>query len=144
MNTKITIGEAAQRTGVGAETIRFYERTGLLGNIPKDSSGYRRFGEGDFIRIRFIRRAKELGFSLSEIRELLELRVGNGRTCEHVRAKTEEKMRDIAQRIHSLDRMDSALHKLAELCTGRGPSGDCPFLDALEHGTCTHTVDPSA
>ena len=134
MESSVTRGEAARRAGVGVETIRFYERKGLLGITPKDSSGYRRFGEGDISRIRFIRRAKELGFSLSEIRELLDLRVGKGRTCEEVRARAEEKMRDIAQRIESLKKMDSALRRLAALCTRGGPSGDCPLLDALEYG----------
>lgn len=134
MENGVTRGEAARRAGVGLETIRFYERKGLLGTTVKDISGYRRFSDNDLSRIRFIRRAKQLGFSLSEIRDLLDLRVGKGRTCEQVRAKTEEKMRDIAERIHSLKEMDSALRRLAALCTRGGPNGECPFLDALEHG----------
>lgn len=130
----VTISEAARRTGVGVETIRFYERKKLLRDPVKDASGYRRFSEADLNRIRFIRRAKDLGFSLSEVRELLDLRVDNNRTCEEVRQKAEAKMDDIDQRIRSLEEMNRALHRLAALCRGAGPAGDCPFLDALEHG----------
>lgn len=133
MGIGVTRGEAARRTAVGPETIRFYERRGLLGITEKDSSGYRRFNENDLSRIRFIRRAKELGFSLSEIRELLDLRIETGRTCEQVRMKAEEKMQDIAERIQSLKKMKTALQRLAALCTDDGPSGSCPFLEALEH-----------
>ena len=131
----VTIGEAARQAGVGVETIRFYERKNLLGITVKDASGYRRFGQADLNRIRFIRRAKELGFSLSEVRELLDLRIGAGRTCEDVRKKAESKIDDIEERIQSLVRMNTALRRLAVLCSGEGPAGDCPFLDALEHGT---------
>ncbi|NNM54452.1 MAG: MerR family transcriptional regulator [Spirochaetales bacterium] len=129
----ITIGEAAREAGVGVETIRFYERKNLLGTPVKDASGYRRFDQSDLNRIRFIRRAKKLGFSLSEIRELLDLRIGPGRTCEEVRQKATAKMLDIEELIRSLVKINSALHKLASLCTGEGPAGECPFLDALEH-----------
>ena len=131
----VTISEAARRAGVGVETIRFYERKNLLGTTVRDASGYRRFGREDLNRIRFIRRAKDIGFSLAEIRELLDLRVDTGRRCEDVRRKAEAKMSDIEERIRSLEAMEAALRRLAALCIGEGPAGDCPFLDALEHGT---------
>ncbi len=127
-----TIGEAARLAGVGIETIRFYERKELLGSISKDSSGYRRLGAQVIRRIRFIRRAQRLGFSLTEIRELLDLRTDGERTCEEVRQKAEAKTDDIDHRIQSLVEMNTALRRLAELCTGEGPAGRCPFLDALE------------
>lgn len=140
----VTISEAARRVGVGVETIRFYERKKLLKATTKDDSGYRRFDETDLYRIRFIRRAKEVGFSLAEIRELLELRVDANRTCEDIRERAVAKMNNIEQRIRSLKEMNAALHRLAALCTGAGPAGDCPFLDSLEHGAQPVTKTPEA
>ncbi|MDF1569906.1 MAG: MerR family transcriptional regulator, partial [Spirochaetaceae bacterium] len=95
----LTIGELAGRTGVGVEALRFYERKGLLPSPTRDASGYRRYREDDVVRVRFIRRAKELGFTLAEIHELLELRATDEKTCEEVRTIARDKITDLDQRI---------------------------------------------
>ena len=133
MERDLTIGEVAVRLGVGLETIRFYERKGLLEKVPKDASGYRRFDRDSVKRVRFIRRAKELGFTLSEIRELLELRVDSERTCDDVRVVVERKMEDVEARLRALRQIRAALDRMARLCATGSLDGSCPFLDALDH-----------
>ncbi len=128
----LTIGKLAKTVGVNIETIRFYERKGLLPLPERRESGYRVYSEDDVRRLKFIRRAKELGFSLREIQELLELRVDPNSTCDDVRHKAEKKIADIQKRIQELQRMQAALENLAAACYGHGPEGDCPFLEALE------------
>jgi MerR family copper efflux transcriptional regulator len=128
----MTIGRIARAAGASVETIRFYEREGLLEHPARSASGYRNYPPAAVVRLRFIRQAKELGFSLNEIRELLALRVVPGKSCSNVRARTERKIADIDQRIAALKRMKTALAKLATACSGRGPTSKCPILDALE------------
>jgi len=128
----LTIGQLARRAGVGVETLRFYEREGLIAEPPRRRSGYRSYPEGAVRRVRFIREAKALGFSLREISEILALRVGPGATCDDVRSLKERKIADIDRRIEELTRMRDALTRLGGLCRGRGPTDDCPILDALE------------
>jgi len=127
-----TIGQLAKKVGVNIETVRFYERKGLLPPPKRRESGYRVYGEEDVRRLQFIRHAKELGFSLKEIQELLELRVDPNTTCDDVRRKAEQKIADIERRIQELQRVRKALQSLAAACIGHGPEGDCPFLEALE------------
>ncbi|MGK7346108.1 MAG: heavy metal-responsive transcriptional regulator [Candidatus Nitrospinota bacterium M3_3B_026] len=128
----LTIGKVAKLAGVGVETVRFYERKGLIDKPPTKDSGYRQYGEDVVGRISFIRRAKDLGFSLKEIQELLRLRVEPGATCADVRARAMEKIADVDKRIEQLSKIKSALEKLAASCRGRGPSSDCPILEALD------------
>lgn len=128
-------GELAKLAGVNLETIRFYERTGLLPKPARSESGYRSFSPGEVRRIQFIKRAQELGFSLGEIRELLALRVQPGASCADVRRRAEAKMSDIDQKIRTLRTIRRALARLASSCGGRGPIGECPILDALEGKT---------
>jgi len=128
----LTIGQVAKRAGVGVETIRFYEREGLIGKPARRPSGYRQYEPDIVRRIRFIQRAKELGFSLREITELLSLRVARGRACEAVKARAAAKMEDIESKIAGLERMKRALTSLVEACAGRGSVGECPILDALD------------
>lgn len=130
----MTIGVVAKRAEVGVETVRFYERKGLIVQPPRQHSGYRQYPQDTPDRVRFIKRAKELGFSLKEIRELLELRITPGATCDRVRRHAEAKIADIEERIRSLQRMKQALDGLAAACAGNGPVSDCPILDALETG----------
>jgi Hg(II)-responsive transcriptional regulator len=130
----MTIGQAARRAGVGIETIRYYERRGLLAETPKSASGYRDFDDAAVERILFIRRAKELGFTLTEIKELLNLRVDSDRNCDDVRIIAEDKMRDIGERIRSLHRIELALRRLVKLCAAEGAGENCPLLAALEEG----------
>src|SRR5438132_3311633 len=128
----MTIGELARRAGVGVETVRFYERRGLLVEPARKESGYRQYGEDVVARLRFIRRAKELGFSLREIAELLALRVEPDTTCAAVRQRAEAKIADIETKIESLRRMKAALVKVTKQCSGHGPTSGCPILDALD------------
>jgi len=128
----MTIGQMARSAGASVETIRFYEREGLLEHPARSASGYRNYPPEAVARLRMIRQAKELGFSLNEIKELLALRVAPGKSCSDVRARAERKIADIDQRIAALKRMKAALARLAAACAGRGPTSECPILEALE------------
>jgi len=128
----LTIGKVARLAGVGVETIRFYEREGLIAEPPRKESGYRLYPEEAVSRLRFIKRAKELGFSLREIRELLSLRIDSTATCEDLRGRATAKITDIEEKIKTLQRMKESLEKLVVACSGRGPVSDCPILEALE------------
>jgi MerR family mercuric resistance operon transcriptional regulator len=128
----MTIGQMARSAGASVETIRFYEREGLLEHPARSASGYRKYPPEAVARLRMIRQAKELGFSLNEIKELLALRVAPGKSCSDVRARAERKIADIDQRIAALKRMKAALARLAAACAGRGPTSECPILEALE------------
>jgi MerR family transcriptional regulator, copper efflux regulator len=127
----LTIGRVAQLASVGVETIRFYEREGLIAVPPRATFGYRHYPLDTVARLRFIKRAKELGFSLKEIKELLSLRVSPEVTCEDVRARAEAKIADIEDKIRQLQRMRRALVRLAEACQGSGPVRECPILESL-------------
>ena len=128
----LSIGQVAQRAGIGVETVRFYERRGLIDEPPRSAAGYREYPEAIVSRIRFIKRAKELGFTLKEIKELLSLRLDPTTTCADVRSRAEAKIADIETRIRSLRRMNKALVKLTAACSGRGTSSECPILEALD------------
>jgi len=129
----LTIGKVARSAGLAIDTVRFYEREGLLQKPARTSSGYRQYSADAVARLRFIRQAKELGFSLSEIRELLALKVAPGKSCADVRTHAEHKIADVDRRIASLKRVRRALSKLASACSGKGPVSQCPILEALEH-----------
>lgn len=128
----LTIGKVAQRAGVGVETIRFYERRGLIEEPPRRESGYRQYTPEVVVRLGFIRRAKDLGFSLKEIAELLSLRVDPDSTCADVKARAAAKIAAIEEKIAELRRMKKALGVLHDACSGVGPTSQCPILDALE------------
>lgn len=129
----LTIGQLARRAGVGVETIRFYEREGLIAEPKRrPSSRYRQYPPEAVKRVRFIRHAKELGFTLKEIQELLDLRVDPDSSCAGVRSRAREKIADIEARIDSLDRMKGALERLEKKCRGRGPTSECPILEELD------------
>lgn len=127
-----TIGQLAREAGVGVETIRFYHRRGLIDEPPRRNSGYRDYPRESVVRLRFIRRAKELGFSLKEIRDLLSLRIDSDHACEEVKQRVLAKIAEIEERIQSLREMRKALGQLGEVCEEGGTSADCPLLDALE------------
>jgi MerR family mercuric resistance operon transcriptional regulator len=128
----LTIGQVAKRAGIGIETVRFYERQGLLQKPERKPSGYRQFDQGIVARLRFIRRAKVLGFTLHEIKELLSLKLDPSTTCADVKNRAEAKIADIEAKIDSLTRMKQALVRLTKACRGRGATSDCPILDALD------------
>jgi Hg(II)-responsive transcriptional regulator len=126
----LLIGQVARKAGVGVETVRFYEREGLLEEPPRRTSGYRQYSEQVVTRLHFIKRAQKLGFSLKEISELL-LRVDAQTSCDEVKQRTEAKITEVEQKVVELQRMRQALLQVSSLCTGRGPTGPCPMLEAL-------------
>ncbi len=132
MPATLKTGELAREAGVNVETIRFYERKGLLPEPPRRSSGYREYPREAVRRIRFIQRAKELGFTLREIKGLLELRVDPDTTCAVVRERAAEKIADVKRKIADLRTIEKALRKLTDSCSGSGPKEGCPILDHLE------------
>ena len=127
----LTSGKLAKTAGVNLETIRFYEREALLPKPPRTAAGYRHFPAEAIQRVRFIRRAQTLGFSLKEIKELLALSAARGTSCATVRHRAERKVAEIEQKITALAAMKKALQKLAEACSGRGPVTRCPILECL-------------
>lgn len=130
--SSLTIGNVARQAGVGVETVRFYEREGVIDEPPRRMSGYRQYPPETVARIRFVRRAKELGFTLKEIKELLLLRASPGSRCADVRQRAQAKVEDIQQRIFDLQKMEKALKQLMTACRGRGPVTECPILEAME------------
>jgi MerR family mercuric resistance operon transcriptional regulator len=128
---QLTVGELARRGKVNLETIRYYERRGLLPKPPRSASGYRLFSPESVRRIRFIKRAQELGFSLKEIKELLALQVSADGTSADVRERAEAKIADIEERIKTLRSMKKALERLTSACCGQGSVSECPILESL-------------
>ena len=124
--------EVAKQGGVNLETIRYYERRGLLPKPPRTPSGYRTFGSDAVRRLRFIKHAQELGFSLKEVKELLALRVDACTSCADVRTRAEAKIADIDQKLRALRAMKRALVRLTAACVGRGPVSACPILESLD------------
>ncbi len=131
-HARMTIGEVARRVGVSVDTIRFYEKEGLLAPAWRRASGYREYDGEAVRRLRFIRRAKQLGFTLADIRELLALRVESGSRCGRVKRRAEAKIAEIDTKIRTLRKMKNALARLTEACDERAPTSECPILDALE------------
>lgn len=126
-----TIGEVARRVGIGVETVRFYEREGLVAPPPRSASGYRLYPDEAVDRLRFIRRAKELGFTLEEIRGLLDLRVRPGAACDDAREIAVARLADLEARIADLRRLAEVLRRLITACDADRDSPDCPILDAI-------------
>jgi MerR family transcriptional regulator, copper efflux regulator len=124
----LTIGHLASASGVNLETVRYYERRGLLPKLPRSASGYRLFPIEAAQRLRFIQRAKELGVSLKEIGELLSLRVSPTTTSAGIRAKAEAKITDIRSKIRTFESMERALRKVTKSCAGCGPIAEGPIL----------------
>ena len=124
-----SIGELAESAGVAIDTVRYYERNGLLNPAGRLTSGYRRYGAAELKRLRFIRRAKALGFSLEDIRALLELSAE--RNVAKVKRAAQRKLADIEARIAELERVRSGLRTLIAACPGRGRAEACPILNAL-------------
>lgn len=129
---QLTISRLAKQSGVNVETIRYYEQRGLLKNPPRSPSGYRLYSIEAARRVRFIKQAQVLGFSLKEILELLSLRVAPHTTCGDIKRRAETKIADIEEKIQSLQRMKQALLKVSASCRGRGPTSECPILEALD------------
>ncbi len=128
---KLTIGQLAKKANVNLETIRYYERRGLISEPPRNKSGHREYSLAAVKRTEFIKRSQALGFSLKEILELLSLRVEPGTTCGDVKARVETKIEDIEKRITDLEQIREALLRLSKKCIGKGPIGQCPILEEL-------------
>lgn len=129
----MTIGELAKRAGVNVETVRYYERRGLLREPPRSDSGYRQYRPEAVARIQFIKRAQALGFSLAEITELLSLRVSPSSNCDEVLRKAESKRQEIDRKITALDEMRRSLDRLISACETREATEECPILARLEN-----------
>ncbi|MDZ7770947.1 MAG: helix-turn-helix domain-containing protein [Woeseiaceae bacterium] len=122
--------ELAGRSGCNIETIRYYEKVGMLPDPPRSAAGYRLYSEDHVARLRFVLRARELGFSLEDIRGLLDLVDGGTQTCAEVKARTERHLADVRTRIEDLKRIERVLARTAEQCSG-DEVPECPVLEAL-------------
>ena len=127
--TTIGIGQLAKQSGVPIDTVRHYERIGLLKPAVRLASGYRRYGDVEQKRLRFIRRGKALGFTLEEIQELLSLSAS--RNVSQVRQAANARLADVERRIAELGRVRDSLRQLIAACPGHGRAEDCPILNAL-------------
>lgn len=128
----LTIANAARQAGVGVETIRFYERRGLIEQpLKPQGSGFRVYAPEQIKRIRFIRQAQQIGFSLHEIEELLSLRADPAGDCSTVRSQAEVKLDEVNRKIAQLHRIGAALKALIAVCPGRGGLQACTILDTL-------------
>ncbi|GAC1529039.1 MAG: Hg(II)-responsive transcriptional regulator [Polyangiales bacterium] len=126
-----TIGALARDAGVHVETVRYYERRGLL-KQPRRGAGWRRYDEAALHALQFVKRAQELGFSLDEVADLLSLRSSSSeRTCMRVRARAEAKLADIDAKLRDLASMRATLERLTRACPSDGPAGRCPILGAI-------------
>jgi Zn(II)-responsive transcriptional regulator len=124
-----SIGQLSKRAGVAIDTVRYYERNQLLAPAGRLESGYRRYGDTELKRLRFIRRAKALGFTLADIRGLLDL--SNERSVAKVKRAAEAKLADVEQRLAELERIRNGLKTLVAACPGHGRAEACPILNAL-------------
>ena len=125
-------GEVAARAGVNIQTLRYYERRGLLEEPERRASGYRKYPRDAVQLIRFIKKAQELGFTLTEIEDLLRLRSDQTASCPQVRVAAQAKIEGIEQKIRSLRAMKRALGVLVSSCRSGGSTRECPILDALD------------
>jgi len=128
------IGELSKMAGVPIDTVRYYEKRGLIPQPVRSASGYRQYLSSDMTRLKFIVQAKELGFTLDEIGQLLALRRG-GRACIEVRSVAESKAQEIGMKIQKLSRMRQTLLELAEQCEKSSDNDPCPILNSLEEST---------
>lgn len=129
----LTIGKVAEKAGVGVETVRFYERKGLIAQPQRPEHGFRVYSGTEVQRIRFIRQAQELGFSLQEIRDLLELRADPGTDCADVRERAVVKLEGVEDKIQQLQRIRRALKRVIAACPGQGALTGCSIIEAMEN-----------
>lgn len=139
----LTIGKAADAAGIGIDTVRFYERAGLLRKPHRTASGYRLYGPSDVERLRFIRRAKDLGFSLDEVAQLLRLNDARGSRAS-VRALAQRRLAETERRISQLSAIRRTLRQLLAECHGDGDLAGCPIVEAVLASDRNTTVRPSS
>ncbi len=136
MMTELTISKAARNAGVGVETIRFYERKGLIEQpLRPQDGGYRTYPIETLQRIKFVRQAQEIGFSLGEIEELLSLRADPSADCSDVRERAAAKLEEVNRKMEQLGRIRAALDKLIASCPGRGALRACSIMESLAAAT---------
>jgi MerR family transcriptional regulator, mercuric resistance operon regulatory protein len=135
MKRGLSIGQVACEAGVNVQTLRYYERRGILEEPKRSASGYREYSPDTVRLIRFIKRAQDLGFTLSEIEELLELREHRPRERQAARELAAAKVRDIEEKVRDLESMKRALNMLVASCACKGGTPECPILEALEGAT---------
>jgi len=131
---RLTVGEVAKQANVRIETLRYYERVGLVASPPRSESNYRLYPQETVRRVRFIKRAQELGFSLKEITELLGLQATPETSCADIRTRAVSKITAIDDKILALYAMKQALRQLVVVCPGQGEIFDCPILASLDEG----------
>ena len=134
-------GEVAAKAGVNVQTLRYYERRGLLPEPERRESGYRVYGPDAVRRVRFIKRAQELGFALSEAETLLALAAGGPESCDAARGMADEKIGELDRRIADLQAMRDSLQRLAETCVRPRHERECPLLHAIDEGASDGVVD---
>ena len=128
----LTIGKVAKLAGVGVETVRYYERRGLISKPQRSEPGYRKYPEEAVLRIRFVKRAKRLGFTLKEIKELLALRINPRAKCGDILKRAESKLEEIDEKIRALAAIKEALLELTAACKAGKTSNECPILESLD------------
>ena len=136
----LKVGEVAKRAGVNLQTIHYYERRGLLSKPPRTGANYRAYPADAVLRVRFVKRAQELGFTLKEIKELLSLRAAPRTRCADVRQRATAKVQDIDAKVRTLQAMRKALTKLVGECSSEGPVTQCPILEALDADETTNAA----
>lgn len=140
----MTIGRLAERAGVNVDTVRYYERQKLLPPPPRSPSGYREYGQDDVDRLHFIRRSKELGFTLAEIAELLSLTADRDSDMQGVKRKAEQRLSQVEEKISELQRVKRGLKKLIAACPGHGELHRCPIVTALSGKEPLHRKSKTA
>lgn len=130
----LSIGKVAEAAEVGVETVRFYQRQGLIEEPPRQGTRHRRYSQETVARIRFIRGAQNLGFSLKEIDELMNLRIAPGTRKAEIKTRAQAKVDEIEEKMRDLQRMRDTLLKLIGSCEGTGTVEDCPILEAFDQG----------
>lgn len=137
----LLIGQLAKESDVNITTIRYYERRGLMPEPERRESGYRVYPPESVTRLRFIKHAQTLGFVLTEIEEMLALRVDSTASCDEVKHRTKKKVKQIDEKIRSLEQMRNALTRLMAVCDSRSATDECPILEALEEESFTNETN---
>lgn len=128
----LSIGQVAKETGVTVETVRFYEKQGLIDEPSRSESGYRQYPQGTTKRVHFIQHAKEVGFTLKEVAELLALRREPGTSCSDIKIRTTQKIESVDQKIRDLQIIREALSRMILKCSGGDDLSTCPILEELD------------
>ena len=132
MNINLKRGELAKKCGIHIATLRYYEKCRLLNPPPRSQAGYRLYSEKDIAKIHFIKNAQKLGFSLKEISELMKLRIREGKTCDPVLRKAQDKLSEVEQKIKNLKSMKKVLKELINKCDKDAPTSECPILESFD------------